>query len=372
MSQTERDRFWMRRALNLAVRGYTPPNPMVGCVIVKDDVKVGEGYHTMAGQPHAEVEALRVAGSDARGATVYVTLEPCCHTGRTPPCTDALIAAGVSRVVVAVRDLDARVKGRGLETLQDAGIQVEYPLLEQQAKEINRAFFHFQQTKLPFVTLKTAVTLDGKTATSKGDSQWITGSQSRTEVHRLRAQSGAVLTGIGTVLADNPRLDARRKNTAYPRQPLRVIVDSLLRTPLDAVGVELTISDPERYPLLIAVTDKAEGSRIETFRSNGIDVVQTPTDSSGMVDLPALMFELGKRQIISVFTECGSNLNASLVNEKLVNEYLFFIAPKLIGGNSAPGAIGELGVKTLPDAVQLTMTGMKKIGTDVLLRAKPC
>lgn len=362
----------MRRALDLAARGFTPPNPMVGCVIVKDGIKIGEGYHTWAGQPHAEVEALRAAGADARGATVYVTLEPCCHTGRTPPCTDALIAAGVSRVVVAVRDLDARVKGRGLKVLQDAGIEVECPLLEQQAAEINRAFFHFQQSKLPFVTLKTAVTLDGKIATSVGDSQWITGPPARREVHRMRAQSGAVLTGIGTVLKDNPRLDARRQNVPYPRQPLRVIVDSGLRTPLDSAVLQLARSDPKRYPLLIVTTEKADESQLEAFRTDGVEILQIPSDPDGRVDLGRLMIELGKRQVISVFTECGSILNASLVREKLVHEFLFFIAPKLIGGNSAPGAIGELGVSALPDAVQLTLLGMKRVGPDVLLRGKPC
>ena len=235
----------MRRALRLAERGFTPPNPMVGCVLVRDGVNVGEGWHPYAGQPHAEVFALRAAGEKATGATAYVTLEPCSHFGRTPPCADALIAAKVKRVVVATPDPNPQVSGRGLARLQAAGIEVALGVLEAQARRVNEAFLHFHTTGIPFVTLKAAMTLDGKIATRTGDLQWITGPKARRFVHLQRARSGAVLVGIGTLLADDAQLTARLPGVTLPRQPLRIVVDSHLRTPPDCAACA---SPPPKRP----------------------------------------------------------------------------------------------------------------------------
>ncbi|HLV80327.1 MAG TPA: bifunctional diaminohydroxyphosphoribosylaminopyrimidine deaminase/5-amino-6-(5-phosphoribosylamino)uracil reductase RibD, partial [Chthonomonadaceae bacterium] len=255
----------MRRALRLAARGWTYPNPMVGCVIVREGEIVGEGYHPTAGQPHAELFALEQAGERARGATAYVTLEPCCHFGRTPPCTNALIRAGVGRVVAATLDADPRVRGQGLAALQAAGIATSVGLLEALARQLNEAFLHFHATGTPFITLKAAMTLDGKIATRTGEAHWITGEAARRYVHRLRGQSGAVLVGIGTLLADDPQLTARLPGRRLVRQPLRIVVDSRLRTPPEAQAVRLAAVSPDETPLLIATTENAPLERVRAL-----------------------------------------------------------------------------------------------------------
>lgn len=360
------DSRWMQHALRLAEKGFTPPNPMVGCVIVKNSVKVGEGFHPFAGQLHAERFALQDAGEDARGATAYVTLEPCCHWGRTPPCTDALIAAGVGRVVVAVRDPDARVDGGGIRILRDAGISVDVGVAEAEARKLNEAFFHFHATGTPLVTLKAAMTLDGKTATRTGDSKWISGTGSRQRVHELRARAGAVMTGIGTLLADDAQLTARLEPMP-PRQPLRVIVDSRLRTPPDCAAVRIAQEQPEDAPLLIATTDKASSENEQALLHDGVTIVRLPAAQDERVSLPDLMQLLAEKQIISVLCEGGGELNAALVQSKQAHRILVFIAPRLAGGKDAPTLMEGLGVERMLQSSPVSALSVSRFGEDVVL-----
>ena len=372
MTTASDDARWMRRALRLAEKGFAAPNPMVGCVIVKDGVVVGEGYHPYAGQPHAEVFALRAAGEQARGGTAYVTLEPCCHWGRTPPCTEALKSAGVARVVAATTDNDPRVGGRGLEILRAAGIEVTVGVRETEARRVNEAFFYYHSAHMPFVTLKAAMTLDGKIATRTGDSRWITGPKARNYVHLLRAQSGAVMVGIGTLLADNARLDVRL-DPPTPRQPLRIIVDSRLRTPTDAEAVLLT-EPPHSLPLLIATTEKADPERerklLTPSRRGSLEILHLPAAQEGVVDLQALMRLLAERQIISVLAEGGGQLHAALLEAKLAQKALFFIAPKLVGGRNAPTPLEGEGIAAMQDAIALNTFTVRRFGPDIALEAR--
>lgn len=360
---------WMRRALRLAERGFTPPNPMVGCVLVRAGEKVGEGWHPYAGQPHAEVFALRAAGEQARGATAYVTLEPCSHFGRTPPCADALIAAGVRRVVVATPDPNPQVSGRGLARLQAAGIEVALGVLEAPAQRLNEAFLQFQRTGIPFFTLKAAMTLDGKIATHTGDSKWITGPRARRFVHLQRARSGAVLVGIGTLLADDAQLTARLPGVKLPRQPLRIVVDSRLRTPPDCAAVRL--SAPEA-PLLIATLADPDSDRARLLRRAGVEILQLPADAQGQVDLTALQRELTQRQIISVWVEGGGELHAALLQAGLAHKALFFVAPKLLGGKEAPTPIEGTGPDRMAQAVPLEALRVHRFGPDIALEGALC
>ena len=358
------DRQWMQRALMLSQQGFTPPNPMVGCVIVKDGKRVGAGFHPYAGQPHAEVFALREAGEQARGATVYVTLEPCCHWGRTPPCTEALIQAGVARVVAATQDNNPRVGGMGLAKLREAGIEVESGLLETEARRINEAFFHFHATGTPFVTLKAAMTLDGKIAANSGHSQWITSAPARQYAHQLRAQSGAVMVGIGTLLADNPSLTSRLEPPP-PRQPLRIILDSLLRTPPDSNAVQIARERPQESPLLIATSEQADSERENALQGPGVEIVRLPVVSEGRVDLKALIQFLAKRQIISVLVDGGGELHAALLEAGLAQKALFFIAPKIAGGRNAPTPIEGKGIVRMSDAIALDRLRVRRFDPDI-------
>ncbi|HZT43533.1 MAG TPA: bifunctional diaminohydroxyphosphoribosylaminopyrimidine deaminase/5-amino-6-(5-phosphoribosylamino)uracil reductase RibD [Chthonomonadaceae bacterium] len=359
------DARWMRRALRLAARGLTHPNPMVGCVIVREGAVVGEGYHPAAGQPHAEVFALEQAGERARGATAYVTLEPCCHWGRTPPCTDALIHAGVGRVVAATSDPDPRVQGRGLAALRAAGIETSIGLEEGPARQLNEAFFHFHTTGTPFVTLKAAMTLDGKIATRTGDSRWITGEAARRYVHRLRAQSGAVLVGIGTLLADDPQLTARLPGRKPARQPLRIVVDSQLRTPPEAQAVRLAAEAPTEAPLLIAATEEAPAERARALERAGVEIARLPATADGRVDLAALCALLARQQIQSVLVEGGGELHAALLAANLAQKVLFFIAPKLVGGREAPTPVEGDGCAAISQALPLDRLRVRRFGADL-------
>jgi diaminohydroxyphosphoribosylaminopyrimidine deaminase / 5-amino-6-(5-phosphoribosylamino)uracil reductase len=356
----------MRRALRLAAKGFTPPNPMVGCVIVRAGTVVGEGYHPVAGAPHAEVFALRQAGALARGATAYVTLEPCSHYGRTPPCSLALIEAGVSRVVSAVQDPNPKVAGRGLEQLRQAGVQVEAGLLEADARILNEAFFHFHQTGLPFVTLKAAVSLDGKIATRNGDSKWITCERARAYVHQMRARSGAVLCGVGTVLADDPLLTARLR-PAPPRQPLRVVLDTHLRTPPDSRLVR-TASE---IPTLIATSEEAPEEQARNLVNLSVEILRLPTDIYGQVSLGALLQEMSRRDIISILVEGGGETHASFLTSRLVNRLAWFVAPKLIGGRAAPTSVEGEGARSMAEAVPVTDLRLRRFGPDVLMDGVP-
>jgi len=358
----EEDR-WMRQALRLARKGYTPPNPRVGCVIVQGSEVVGEGYCLAAGQPHAEVFALRSAGERARGATAYVTLEPHCFHGKTPPCTDALIAAGVSRVVIGILDNNPRVSGKGVAQLIEAGIETVVGLRAAEVRRLNEDFLHFHQTGMPLITLKAAMTLDGKTATRTGDSYWITGDSARRHVHAMRAQSGAVVAGVGTVLKDDPMLTARLPN--LPRQPLRVVVDSHLRTPLTAKCVQLAELAPESVPLLIATTENADPEREALLTQRQIEVVRLPANVQGRVDLKALVQLLAERETISLFVEGGGELHAGFLKAQLAHKVFFFIAPKLLGGANAPTPLEGEGVAVMGEALPLHDVKIHRFHQDI-------
>jgi len=361
MSATADDFRWMARALELAARGLftTTPNPRVGCVIVRDGQVVGEGWHIRAGGPHAEVHALAMAGEAARGATAYVTLEPCSHHGRTPPCADALVKAGVKRVVVAMSDPNPLVAGRGLQRLRDAGIDTLTGVQEAEARELNIGFISRMSRGRPWLRLKVAATLDGKTALENGVSQWITGDDARRDAHRWRARSCAVLTGIGTVRDDDPQLNVRA--VATERQPLRVVVDARLDTPLNA---RLLDGGPV---LIAAAVDNPE--RIAALQRRGADVVVLPNDG-GKVDLNALMLELGRRGLNEVTAESGFKLNGSLLREGCVDELVLYLAPFLVG-DAARGLFNLPALSTLTDKRPLTFRDVRMIGQDLRILARP-
>lgn len=339
---------------------------MVGCVLVKDGKVVGEGFHAYAGQPHAEVVALRQAGEAASGATAYVTLEPCSHWGRTPPCANALVDAHVKRVVAAVTDPDARVSGSGLQRLRDAGITVNVGVLEAEARRLNEAFFHFHSTRTPFVILKSACTLDGKTATRTGDSRWVTGVRARAFAHRARARAGAVLVGIGTVLADDPRLTARL-SPPPPRQPLRIILDSQLRTPPDAAALRVARERPDDHPLLIVTTETADLGREAALEGHGVEVLRVPADHNGRIDLCRLVTILGERQITSVLVDGGGEMHSGFIAARLAQKGMFFLAPKIVGGKTAPTAVEGHGIGAMSDAIKMYRTRVRRLDPDFLI-----
>ena len=356
---------YMQQALELARGGlgFVSPNPLVGCVLVKDGVVVGRGYHQRFGGPHAEVYALQEAGAQARGAVLYVNLEPCSHTGKTPPCADAVIQSGVSRVVAALRDPDLRVNGRGLSRLAAAGIAVTVGVCEAEARKLNEVFIKYTTTRRPFVTLKSAITLDGKIATRTGASQWITGELARQEGHRLRHAADAILVGIGTVLQDDPQLTTRLPDQQGVN-PLRVIVDSTLRVPLQAQVTEVA-SDRRT---LIVTTARAPVGRSEALRTRGVEVVCLPAYDDGRVDLEALCRYLGERGVASVLVEGGATLSATLLKRRLVDKVLLFVAPKIIGGDGLC-MVGPCGVETMEQVIHLRDVVSQCLGNDVLLEA---
>ena len=361
MSFSAVDHGMMARALQLAERGLwtTSPNPRVGCVLVRDGEIVGEGWHEKAGEPHAEVHALHAAGDKAHGATAYVTLEPCSHHGRTPPCAEALIAAGVSRVVAAMTDPNPLVAGQGLALLQAADIETASGLLENEARELNIGFVSRMTRGRPWLRLKAAASLDGKTALNNGLSQWITGPDARRDGHAWRARACAILTGIGTVRDDNPQLNVRDVET--PRQPLRVVVDSRLEAPLDA-----RILQGGTTLIAGAVED---AGRIEALRSVGAEVLILP-NASGKVDLAALLAALAQRGINEVHAEAGFKLNGSLLREGLVDELLLYLAPCLIG-HAASGLFNLPELARLDGKHHLQIRDLRQVGADIRVLARP-
>ena len=361
MSFSVVDHGMMARALQLAERGLwtTSPNPRVGCVLVLAGEIVGEGWHEKAGEPHAEVHALHAAGDRARGATAYVTLEPCSHTGRTPPCAEALIAAGVSRVVAAMTDPNPLVAGKGLAMLRAAGIETAGGLLENEARELNIGFVSRMTRGRPWLRLKAAASLDGKTALNNGVSQWITGPEARRDGQRWRARACAILTGIGTVRDDDPQLNVRDVET--PRQPLRVVVDSRLETPLTARILQ-------GGPVLIAgAIENAEKSAL--LRATGAEVLILP-NAAGKVELKDLLEALARRGINEVHAEAGFKLNGSLMREGLVDELLLYLAPCLIG-HAASGLFNLPELATLDGKRLLQIRDLRQIGEDIRLIARP-
>lgn len=359
------DERYMRMALNLAKKatGWTSPNPLVGAVIVKDGRIVGKGYHRKAGGPHAEIHALNEAGHLAQGATLYVNLEPCCHHGRTPPCTERIIAAGISRVVAAVEDPNPLVAGKGVKALKEAGIRVDLNVLRDEAMALNGIFIKYITTGRPFVTLKAAMTMDGKIATWAGDSKWITGEAARAYVHRLRLRHDAVMVGIGTVLKDNPHLTCRLRNGKI-KQPIRIVVDSKARTPPDAN----VIKGPTEPRTIVAVTRAAPPDRIDRLSRAGAQVLVLE-DDRGRVDMVSLAEELGRQGITSVLLEGGGELNASAIAAGVVDKVMVFIAPKIAGGSMAPTYVEGPGVELIKDAIALTSPKIRRFGEDIMLEA---
>lgn len=351
---------WMQQALNLAktTTGQTSPNPMVGAIVVKDGCLVGMGAHLKAGTPHAEVHALEMAGSNAKDSTLYVTLEPCHHHGRTPPCTEKIISTGVKQVVIGCQDPDPRVAGKGIKRLEEAGIQVITGILEKECRQVNEAYFYHRQTGYPFVTLKTASTLDGRIATASGHSKWITHSQSRLRVHQLRHQHQAILVGIGTVLADNPQLTTRLPNGGL--NPLRVIVDSRLRIPLDA-----RITDVSEADTLIFTTEARDQQKEDALRSKGVKVIIA--GKGPRVDWELVFRTLGNQGILSVLVEGGSEVNASLLEENWVNKAVIFLAPKLLGGSGSLHSIGGKNPETISEAKNLKDLTIERYGDDICI-----
>jgi diaminohydroxyphosphoribosylaminopyrimidine deaminase / 5-amino-6-(5-phosphoribosylamino)uracil reductase len=355
----------MRRAFALARRaeGRTSPNPMVGAVIVKDGRVIGEGYHRRAGEPHAELEALRDAGDSARGATMYVTLEPCGHYGRTPPCVDAIVAAGVAEVYYAVVDPNPLVNGKAHAQLEAAGVVAHRGLLEDEALELNRPFFKHVTTGRPLVTAKFAMSLDGKIATRAGDSRWISNEASRQRTHELRNVTDAILIGAGTALADNPRLTTRlsplyaREGPADVRHPLRIVADSRGRSPLLA-----GIFDPALPgKTVLATTAAAPGAYCAELTARGVEIWTLPADENGRVSLPALLDEIGRRGMLTLLVEGGSDLLGAFFAESLVDRVWAFIAPLVIGGRNAPGPVGGSGIEALSQAIRLRQLQVEMI-----------
>ena len=364
------DRRWMERALALARRGEgrTAPNPPVGAVVVHDDCVVGEGFHALAGEPHAEIVALCQAGDRARGAVAFVTLEPCTHHGRTPPCTEALIDAGVSRVIIGCEDPNPRVRGGGARNLESAGITVELGLCGTECQRLIAPFAHHISTGRPFTTLKAAVTLDGNTATATGQSQWISSETARHEAHQQRNSVDAIMIGVETAIVDDPRLTTRGIEDG--RDPVRVVVDSTLRLPLESAILHLDSPSPT----LIATTGKAPQERIDAVRATGADVMFVGSDAEGRVDLATLWTFLGGRNIQHLLVEGGATLNQAVLEAGLVQRMMVILCPLILGGDNAPGIFRGRGVGALDDALRLRDLRARDCGPDLIIEGEvePC
>lgn len=364
MSNTSRfsaeDHRWMAQAHRLAGKGLftTDPNPRVGCVLVKDGVMVGEGYHIEAGGPHAEIHALQMAGDQAAGSTAYVTLEPCSHHGKTPPCSDALIEAGVARVVIALEDPNPEVAGKGISRLQAAGIEASSGLMPEETEKTNPGFLMRMRQGRPFVRVKMAQSLDGRTAMASGESQWITGPEARMDVQRLRARSGAILSGVGTVLADDPSLNVRDLETT--RQPLRVVVDARAETPANAKL--FTISGP-----ICMVT--AEGVPVPEgwMQHEQVTVAQLPLQQ-GRIDLRELMRQLAEMEVNELHVEAGATLSGALVEQEFVDELVLYTAPTLMGSDARP--LLNLSFSAMSEKLELNISDVRKVGRDLRFTAK--
>ncbi len=362
------DERYMKRALSLAGRGEcrVTPNPMVGAVIVRDGRIIGEGYHRCCGREHAEINALRAASEPVEGATVYVTLEPCSHHGRTPPCVEALIKHKPARVVIGTPDPNPLVAGTGIAALGRAGIRTTVGVLESRCRALNERFFKFMETGRPFVTLKFAQTLDGRIATHTGHSRWISSPPSLAFAHRLRSSHDAILVGAGTVLADDPELTVR---LVRGHNPLRVVVDGSLRIPLKA----RILQDLSTAGTLVAVTERASRQKIEQIRQKGADVLQVSKDAAGRVDLSDLFIALGRKGITSVLVEGGAGVITSVLRERLADRIVVVVAPKIVGRGIE--AVGDLGIRRMEDSLGLAWRRIFRRGNDMIfdgrLRDRP-
>lgn len=357
------DVIYMKRALALAkqAEGQTSPNPMVGAVLVRDGKVVGEGFHEKAGHSHAEVNAVAAAGAMARGATLYINLEPCCHHGKTPPCVDTLLAAGISRAVIAMVDPNPLVAGEGIRCLQVAGIECETGLLEPEAVQLNEVFIKYIQTRRPFVIMKTAMTLDGKIATTAGDSRWISNEKSRAYVHGLRSIYDAILVGIGTVIKDDPMLNTRLEDHKR-KDPVRVIIDGNLDLPLES-RIASTARD---IRTLVYCSNVAAVDREKILAEKGLEIIRIAGDPLAL-DLERVLESLGQKSITSLMVEGGSHINSSFLEAKLVDKLVWFISPKILGGKSAPSPVSGAGVEFVRQALQLRDMEVKRFDEDLCL-----
>lgn len=358
------DQEYMRRALELAVRGagHVSPNPMVGAVVVKEDRIIGEGWHEKIGGLHAERNALNHLSEPAEGATIYVTLEPCCHWGRTPPCTEAILEHRLARVVVGCLDPNPKVAGKGIQILQEAGVQCTVGVLEAECLAVNEVFFHYITHKTPFVVAKYAMTLDGKIAAYTGDSKWVTGEAARQHVHETRRRLSSILVGIGTVLADDPMLNCRIEQGV---DPVRLVCDSKLRIPL---GSQL-VKTANQIPTIVFCADYGMEKKKQLEKA-GVKVVVLPDAHQEQVDLPAMMQWLGDHEIDSVLLEGGGTLNFSAMRQGLVHRVQAYIAPKIIGGAQAHTPVGGEGFAKMADAMQLSDLCITRLGADFLLEGR--
>lgn len=357
--------FYMARALELSKKaiGHTSPNPMVGCVIVKDEEIIGEGYHECYGQLHAERNALKNCKRNPTGATMYVTLEPCCHYGKTPPCTEAIIENHIKKVVIGAMDPNPKVGGKGAAILREHGIIVETGVLEKECLQLNEIFFHYIAAKSPFVAMKYAMTLDGKIATYTGSSQWITGEKAREHVHYLRNQYKGILVGIETVLKDDPMLNCRLKNGV---DPIRIICDSKLRLPLESN----ILNTAKEIPTIIAYTQE-NLNKEKTLEKAGVELMKIKPQKAGSgIDLSELMMQLGQKEIDSVLIEGGGTIHGAALEEGIVNKVYAYIAPKLVGGSQALSPVEGKGIENMKDAIQLRDTKILPLGEDFVIEGK--
>lgn len=357
------DLEYMKLAVSLAgaAAGQTSPNPQVGAVLVKDNQIIGMGAHLKAGEPHAEVHAIKMAGEKARGAILYVTLEPCSHYGKTPPCSNLVIDSGIKKVFIASRDPNPLVAGAGMKRMREAGVEVEIGLLEAEAAELNQVFFHYMNTGLPYVTLKSAISLDGKIATASGESKWITGEEARKDVHQFRHTHDAILVGVNTVIKDNPSLTTRIAGGG--KNPIRIILDSHLRTPLDSA----VITDGLAETILVTGSE-ADQKLVQQFRKTGVDVISLDSQKVGIKEM---LKRLGERGISSVYVEGGAQIHGSFLKAKAFQQVITYIAPKLIGGRTAPSSFGGEGIERIEEAISLDIKEVKQIGKDLRIIAVP-
>ncbi|MGM0395851.1 MAG: bifunctional diaminohydroxyphosphoribosylaminopyrimidine deaminase/5-amino-6-(5-phosphoribosylamino)uracil reductase RibD [Bacillota bacterium] len=361
------DNKYMEYALELAERGsgFTNPNPLVGAVIVKDERIIGEGYHKHYGGPHAEVNAFQNAKENVEGATMYVTLEPCSHYGKTPPCVDAIIKRGIKKVVIGMVDPNPLVSGRGVKTLKDSGIEVETGLLEDRCRVQNEVFTKYITTKIPFCIFKSAMTLDGKIATYTGDSRWVSGEESREYVHRIRQRVSGILVGLGTVLADDPMLTTRLEGMET-KDPLRIIVDTKAKIPIDS-NIVRTAGEVRT---LIVTTELAPKEKLEKLTAEGLEIMKSPI-KEGRVDIPFAIKRLGGMGIDSILVEGGGTIGYSFLEDGLLDKVMFFIAPKLIGGEESKTPLGGKGISLMKDAINIERMDTRIIGKDILVSGYP-
>lgn len=362
---SETDVKYMQEAIALAERGrgFTAPNPVVGCVLVKDDRTIGRGWHRRYGGLHAEREALADCHTDPAGATAYVTLEPCCHHGKQPPCTDALLAAGISRVVVGLVDPNPLVSGKGIRILRDHGVTVETGLLDEQIRRQNRIFLKYISGRRPWVTLKVAMTLDGKIATAGGDARWVSSPESRTLVHQLRGTHTGICVGAGTVRADDPMLDCRLDGL---HNPVRLLPDSRASLPPESRIAQ----SAARIRTILVHTEAADPARLERLRALGVETLAC-AESAGGIGLDDMLGRLGAMGIDSILLEGGEELNGSFAAQGLIDEYYFFIAPKILGGRDAKTAVGGVGFQRMAEALDINIESVTRSGPDLLIHGFP-